>query len=148
MTEAQPGIAGNGQAGQGFQQTNGPVPSLILQVLMLQFPVPRQRDGKLRPLQLVFGQFFRHIHPVGTHAHGDQGVVIPFLRRRNNADVHMNVWGRKLMKHILKLAEILLDMPLDGLHLLLGVDLGNTSIFILGHFTVRAIVIIVLVTVR
>ena len=52
------------------------------------------------------------------------------------------------MKHILKLAEILLDMPLDGLHLLLGVDLGNTGFFILGHFTVRVIVTIVRVTAR
>ncbi len=40
MAEAQPGIAGNGQAGQGFQQADGPVPPLILQILMLQLPVP------------------------------------------------------------------------------------------------------------
>ena len=49
------------------------------------------------------------------------------------------------MEHILKLAEILLNVSLDGLHLLLGVDLGNTVFFILGHFTVRVIVVRVIV---
>ena len=148
MTEAQPGIAGNGKAGQGFQQANGPVPSLILQVLTLQFPVPRQRDSKLRPLQLVFGQFLRHIHPVGTHAHGYQGVVVPIPRGRHHADVHMDVRGRQLVEHILKLAEILLNVPLDSFHFFLGVDLGNTGFLILGRFAIRVIVIIVRVTVR
>ena len=52
------------------------------------------------------------------------------------------------MEHILELAKILLDMPLDGFHLFLGVDLGNTGFFILGSFAVRVIVTIVRVTVR
>ena len=52
------------------------------------------------------------------------------------------------MEHILELTEILLDVPLDGLHLLLGVDLGNTGFLILGRFAIRVIVIIVRVTVR
>ena len=102
-------------------------------------------DGKLRPLQLIFRQFLRHIHPVGAHTHGDQSVVVPFLRRRNNADVHMDVGGNQLVEHILNIAEILINVPLDGLHLLLGVDLGNTGFFILGCFIVR---VIVRVTVR
>ena len=33
MAETQPSIAGNGQSGQGFQQADGPVPPLILQIL-------------------------------------------------------------------------------------------------------------------
>ena len=32
MAKAQPGIAGNGKSGQGFQQANGPVPPLVLQI--------------------------------------------------------------------------------------------------------------------
>ena len=35
------------------------------------------------------------------------------------------------MEHILDLAEILLDMPLDGLHLLLGIDFGITEFFLI-----------------
>ena len=139
VAKAQPGIAGNGQAGQGFQQADGPVPPLIFQVLMLQFPVSRQSNGQFRPLQLVFGQLLRHIHPVSAHTHGDQGVVVPLLGGRNNADIHMNVRGRKLMEHILELAEILLDVPLDSFHLLLGVDLGNAGLLVLGAFPVRTI---------
>ena len=96
MAEAQPGIAGNGQAGQGFQQADRPVPPLILQILMFQLPVPRQRNGQFRPLQLVFRQFLRDIHPVGTHTHGDQGVVVPFLGGRHHADVNMDVRRRQL----------------------------------------------------
>ena len=148
MSVAQPAVTVDGQAGQGFQQTDGPVPLFVLHGFLIQLPVRRQGDGQLRPLQLVFGQFLRHIHPVGTHAHGYQGVVVPIPRGRHNADVHMDVRGRQLVEHILKLAEILLNVSLDGLHLLLGVDLGNTVFFILGHFTVRVIVIIVRVTVR
>ena len=34
-----------------------------------------------RPLQLVFGQFLRDIHPVGTHTHRNQRVVIPFPQK-------------------------------------------------------------------
>ena len=60
----------------------------------------------------------------------------------------MDVWRNQLVEHILDLAEILLDVSLDGLHLLLGVDLGNTGFFILGHFAVRVIAVIVRVTVR
>ena len=52
------------------------------------------------------------------------------------------------MEHILELAEILLDVPFDGFHLLLSVDLGNISFFAFGRFTVRVIVIIVRVIVR
>ncbi len=91
MAEAQPGIAGNGKAGQDFQQANGPVPPLILHGFLIQLPVRRQGDSQLRPLQLVFRQFLRHIHPVSTHAHGDQGVIVPLLRGRHDADVHMDV---------------------------------------------------------
>ena len=53
MAEAQPGVAGNGQAGQGFQQADGPVPPLVSHVLLLQLPVLGQGDGQLRPLQLT-----------------------------------------------------------------------------------------------
>ena len=52
------------------------------------------------------------------------------------------------MEYMLEITKILLDVSLDGLHLLLGVDLGNTGFFILGRFAVRVIVIIVRVTVR
>ena len=57
----------------------------------------------------------------------------------------MDVGGNQLVEHILNIAEILINVPLDGLHLLLGVDLGNTGFFILGCFIVR---VIVRVTVR
>ena len=146
MAETQPSIAGNGQSGLGFQQADGPVPPLILQILMLQLPVPRQRDGQLRPLQLVFRQRPRHIHPVGAHAHGDQGVVVPLLGGRHHADVHMDVRGRQLMEHMPKLAEILLDVPLDGRQFLLRIDLGNTGFLILGGFTVRAVLAVIIRT--
>ena len=69
MAEAQPGIAGNGQTGQDFQQANGPIPPLILHRFLIQLPVPRQGDGKLRPFQLVFRQFLRHLHAVSAHTH-------------------------------------------------------------------------------
>ena len=59
----------------------------------------------------------------------------------------MDVGGNDLVEHILDLAEILLNVPLDGLHLLPGVDLGNTGFFILGHFAVRVITVIVRVIV-
>ena len=35
------------------------------------------------------------------------------------------------MEHILELAEILLNVPLDGFHLLLGVDFGITESFLI-----------------
>ena len=148
MAEAQPGVAGNGQAGQGFQQTDGPVPPLVSHVLLLQLPVLGQGDGQLRPLQLVLRQLLRHIHPVSAHAHGDQGIVVPLPRGLHHTDVHMDVRGGQLMEYMLEITKILLDVSLDGLHLLLGVDLGNTGFFILGCFIVRVIVIIVRVTVR
>ena len=131
MAEAQPGIAGNGKAGQGFQQANGPVPPLILHRFLNQLPVRRQRDSQLRPLQLVFCQFFRHIHPVSTHTHGDQGIIVPLLSGRHDADVHMDVRGDQLVEHILDLTEILLNVTLDGLHLLLCVDFGITEFFLI-----------------
>ena len=89
------------------------------------------RDGQFRPLQLVFRQFLGHIHPVGTHAHRHQCVIIPLLRGRDHADVHMDVGRNQLMEHILELAEILLNVPLDGFHLLLGVDFGITEFFLI-----------------
>ena len=144
MAEAQPGIAGNGQASQGFQQADWPIPPLILQILALQLPVSRQRDGKFRPLQLVFGQLLRHIHPMSAHTHGDQGVVVPLLGGRHHADVHMDVGGRKLMEHILELAEILLDVLLDGIHFFLSIDLWNTGFFVFRPFAVRVILIAVI----
>ena len=131
MAEAQPGIAGNGKAGQGFQQADGPVPLFVFHGLLIQLPVRRQGNGQLRPLQLIFRQFLRHIHPVSAHAHGDQGAVVPLLRGRHHADVHMDVGRNQLMEHILELAEILLNVPLDGFHLLLGVDFGITEFFLI-----------------
>ena len=131
MTEAQPGVAGNRQAGQNLQQADGPVPRFVFHGLLIQLPVRRQGDGKFRPLQFVFSQFLRHIHPVSTHTHGDQGVVVPLLSGRHHADVHMDVGGNDLVEHILDLAEILLNVPLDGLHLLLCVDFGITEFFLI-----------------
>ena len=131
MTEAQPGITGNGQTSQGFQQADGPVPLFVFHGLLIQLPVRRQGNGQLCPLQLVFRQFLWHIHPVGAHAHGDQGVIVPLLSGRHHADVHMDVRGNDLVEYILKLAEILLDVSLDGLHLLLGVDFGITEFFLI-----------------
>ena len=131
MSKAQPGIAGNGKAGQGFQQADGPVPLFVFHGLLIQLPVRRQGNGQLRPLQLIFRQFLRHIHPVSAHAHGDQGAVVPLLRGRHHADVHMDVGRNQLMEHILELAEILLNVPLDGFHLLLGVDFGITEFFLI-----------------
>ena len=139
VAPAQPGIAGNGQTGQGFQQTNGPVPPIVFHVLLLQLPALGQGDGQLRPLQLVFRQFLRHIHLVSAHTHGDQGVVVPLTRGRYHADVHMNVRGTQLVEHSFKLAEILLDVPFNGLHFLLGVDLGSTGFLILGRVAGRLI---------
>ena len=131
MTEAQPGITGNGQTSQGFQQADGPVPLFVFHGLLIQLPVRRQGNGQLRPLQLIFRQFLRHIHPVSAHAHGDQGVIVSLLSGRHHADVHMDVRGNDLVEYILKLAEILLDVSLDGLHLLLGVDFGITEFFLI-----------------
>ena len=131
MSKAQPGIAGNGKAGQGFQQADGPVPLFVFHGLLIQLPVRRQGNGQLRPLQLIFRQFLRHIHPVSAHAHGDQGAVVPLLRGRHHADVHMDVGRNQLMEHILELAEILLNVLLDGFHLLLGVDFGITEFFLI-----------------
>ena len=148
MTMSQPTVTVDGQTGQGFQQADGPVPLFVFHGLLIQLPVRRQRDSQLRPLQLIFHQLLRHIHPVSAHTHGDQGAIVPLLSGRHHADVHMDVWRNQLVEHILDLAEILLDVSLDGLHLLLGVDLGNTGFFILGHFAVRVITVIVRVTVR
>ena len=39
----------------------------------------------------------------------------------------MDVGRNQLMEHILELAEILLNVLLDGFHLLLGVDFGITE---------------------
>ena len=47
MAEAQPGIAGNGKAGQGFQQADGPVPLFVFHGLLIQLPVRRQGNGQL-----------------------------------------------------------------------------------------------------
>ena len=131
MTMSQPTVTVDGQTGQGFQQADGPVPLFVFHGLLIQLPVRRQRDSQLRPLQLVFRQFLRHIHPVSAHAHGDQGAVVPLLRGRHHADVHMDVGRNQLMEHILELAEILLNVPLDGFHLLLGVDFGITEFFLI-----------------
>ena len=43
----------------------------------------------------------------------------------------MDVGGNDLVEHILELAEILLDVPLDGFHLLLSVDFGITEFFLI-----------------
>ena len=43
------------------------------------------------------------------------------------------------MEHMLERTEMLLDVSLDDLHLLFGVDLGNAGFFILGRFAVRVI---------
>ena len=68
---------------------------------------------------------------MGAHAHSDQRVVVPLPGGRYHADVHMDVRGDQLMEHILERAEILLDVPLDGFHLLLGVDFGITEFFLI-----------------
>ena len=47
-------------------------------------------------------------------AHRHQRVVVPFLSGWDHADVHMDVGRNQLMEHILELAEILLNVPLDG----------------------------------
>ena len=43
----------------------------------------------------------------------------------------MDVRGNDLVEYILDLTEILLDVSLDGLHLLLGVDFGITEFFLI-----------------
>ena len=48
------------------------------------------------------------------------------------------------MEHMPKLAEILLDVPLDGRQFLLRIDLGNTGFLILGGFTVRAVLTVII----
>ena len=131
MTMTQPAVTVDGQTGQGLQQADGPVPPLVFHGLLIQLPIRRQCNGQLRPLQLVFRQFLRNIHPVGAHAHSDQRVVVPLPGGRYHADVHMDVRGDQLMEHILERAEILLDVPLDGFHLLLGVDFGITEFFLI-----------------
>ena len=126
MAEAQPGIAGNGKAGQGFQQADGPVPLFVFHGLLIQLPVRRQGNGQLRPLQLVFRQFLRHIHPVSTHAHRYQCVIVPLIRGWNNADVHMDVRRNQLMEHILKLTKGVFDVLLYRRHLILRINLWLT----------------------
>ena len=44
------------------------------------------------------------------------------------------------MEHVLERTEMLLDVSLDDLHLLLGVDLGNAGRFVLRAFSVRVTV--------
>ena len=57
----------------------------------------------------------------------------------------MDVGGNDLVEHILELAEILLDVPLDGFHLLLGVDFGITEFFlILLVIIVRVVAAVIL----
>ena len=68
---------------------------------------------------------------MSAHAHGDQGAVVPLLRGRHHADVHMDVGGDQLVEHILDLTEILLNVTLDGFHLLLCVDFGITEFFLI-----------------
>ena len=126
VAKAQPGIVGNGQAGQYFQEANRPVPPLIFQGFLIQFPIRRQSDGQLRPLQLVFRQFLRHIHSVSTHAHGYQGVVISLRRGRDNADVHMDVRGNQLMEHIIKLTKGVFDVLLYRRHFFFCINLWYT----------------------
>ena len=61
-------------------------------------------------------------------------VIVPLLLPQWAAPcrcVHMDVRGNDLVEYILKLAEILLDVSLDGLHLLLGVDFGITEFFLI-----------------
>ncbi|CUQ85222.1 Uncharacterised protein [[Eubacterium] siraeum] len=48
------------------------------------------------------------------------------------------------MKHILELAEILLDVLLDGIHFFLSIDLWNTGFFVFRPFAVRVILIAVI----
>ena len=43
----------------------------------------------------------------------------------------MDVRGDQLVEHILDLTEILLNVTLDGLHLLLCVDFGITEFFLI-----------------
>ena len=43
----------------------------------------------------------------------------------------MDVGRNQLMEHILELAEILLNVLLDGFHLLLCVDFGITEFFLI-----------------
>ena len=43
------------------------------------------------------------------------------------------------MEHILNFTEILLNVPLDGRHLLLSVDLSLAEAFLLGTVTLRAV---------
>ena len=123
VAKAQPGIVGNRQACQHFQETNRPVPPLILQGFLIQFPIRWQSDGQLCSFQLVFRQFLRHIHPVSTHAHRYQCVIVPLIRGRNNADVHMDVRGNQLMEHILKLTKGVFDVLLYRRHLILRINL-------------------------
>ena len=89
VAKAQPGIVGNGQASQHFQETNRPVPPLILQGFLIQFPIRWQSDGQLCSLQLVFRQFLRHIHPMSTHAHRYQCVIVPLIR---GGTTQMSTW--------------------------------------------------------
>ena len=60
----------------------------------------------------------------------------------------MDVRGVQFVKHILELAEILLDVLLDGIHFFLSIDLWNTGFFVFRPFAVRVIAVIVRVTVR
>ena len=126
VAKAQPGIVGNGQASQHFQETNRPVPPLILQGFLIQFPIRWQSDGQLCSLQLVFRQFLRHIHPMSTHAHRYQCVIVPLIRGWNNADVHMDVRRNQLMEHILKLTKGVFDVLLYRRHLILRINLWLT----------------------
>lgn len=113
---------GSRQPGQDLQQADGPVPVLVGQRLLIQLPA-RQGDGQLRPLQLVLGQLLGHMHGVGAHAHGHQGVVISVLSRRDQTDIHVDVRGLQLVPHVLEGAEIPRDVLLHRLHLGLGVAL-------------------------
>lgn len=77
---------------------------------------------------------------MGTHAHGDKGVVVLLFGRRHYADVHMDVRGAEFMEHVLKLSEVLLDVLLDGPHLLRRVGFGGVRFLFPGNAAPAAVI--------
>ena len=120
VAPAQPAVLVDGQAGQNLQPADGPVPLLAF---LADFPIGGQGDDDLRPLQLPISQLLGHVHPVGPHAESGQDVVIPLRRGLHDVDVHVDIGGHDLVKHVVAGAEILLQVGLHCVPVLLGVHL-------------------------
>ena len=120
---AQPAVLVDGQPGQDFQPADGPVPLLPR---FGDLPVGGQGDDNLRPLQLPVRQLLGNVHPVGPHAEGGQDVVIPLRGGLHDVDIHVDIRGHDLVKHVVAGTEVPLQVGLHRVPVLLFVHLRLT----------------------